>query len=73
METTTTFTLENGKIVETTINAIIHDPQTYLGNLESEKQNTIVGRDNYLADVNGRIATIQSKIDQINNLINPQP
>ncbi len=73
MATTTIITFEGGQIVETTTITQSYDPQTYLGNLEAEKQNTIVGRDNNLADVNGRIATIQSKIDQINNLINPQP
>lgn len=68
--TTTVITFEGGQIVETTTTVQTYDPQTYLGNLEGEKQNTIVGRDNNLADVNARIATIQSKIDQINNLIN---
>lgn len=73
METTTTIELINGKIVETTTIVKEHDPQTYLANLEGEKQNTIVGRDNNLAEVNSRITTMQSKIDQINNLLNPQP
>lgn len=70
--TTTTITLENGEIVETTTTVQKYNPQTYLGNLEAEKQNTIVGRDNNLAEVNGRIDTMQSKIDQINTLINNQ-
>lgn len=63
---------EGGLIVETTTTVQTHNPQTYLGNLESERDSTIAGRENHLADVDSRIATMQSKIDTINNLINNQ-
>jgi len=65
----TTIELINGEIVETTTTVQKHDPQTYLSNLEAEKNNIIAGRDSHLLEVNARIDTIQQKINSITELL----
>jgi hypothetical protein len=64
-----TINLVNGKLIETKIETIEHEPLVYLENLEAQKADMIAGRDNYLLEVNYNIDEIQSKITSIQNLL----
>lgn len=65
----TTLQLTNGKIIETNIEIMEHDPQVLLATLEAQKASVVEGRDQYLSSVNAQIDVLETKILTIKNLL----
>lgn len=70
MENTTTFTIQDGKIVETTTTIIEHNSTELLEQLENQLESMIRGRDEYVDTVNGNITDLEKKIADLQQLIN---
>ena len=65
----TTFEIQDGKIVETTTIIIEHNPQDLLNQLQSQLDNMVSGKNEYLATVNENITELENKINSITSLI----
>jgi len=65
----TTFAIQDGKIVETTTIIIEHNPQDLLNQLQSQLDNMVSGKNEYLATVNENITELENKINSITSLI----
>lgn len=65
----TTFQKIDGKIVETTTVVIEHNPQDLLNQLQSQLDNMVSGKNEYLATVNENITELENKLNSITSLI----
>lgn len=66
----TMYTLKDGKIVETTTTVQEYDKIQILDKLNNQKSEIELGKEQYLTDVNTRIALIESQIAEITQLLN---
>ena len=68
METSTTFKLQNGKILETTITEKEHDQAAYVAALEQQIIEMQNGLDEHTLAVTNNIQELQNKLNSINSL-----